>query len=37
MGPLGWVVDHFGLVVLTVLAIVLTIYLVYSMVHPERF
>ncbi len=37
MGPPPWLTQNLGLIVLTVLAVGLTIYLVYSMVHPERF
>jgi K+-transporting ATPase KdpF subunit len=29
--------DHLGLVVLTVVAIALSLYLIYAMVHPEKF
>jgi K+-transporting ATPase KdpF subunit len=37
MAGLGWVADNLGLTVLTVVAVALTAYLVYVMVHPERF
>jgi hypothetical protein len=37
MGPLESLADHLGLVTLCVLSAVLTAFLVYSMVHPERF
>lgn len=37
MGPLDWVVHNLGLVALTGVSVVLTVYLLYSMVHPERF
>ncbi len=37
MGPLGWVGANLGLVVLTAVCAVLMLYLIYSMVHPERF
>ncbi len=37
MGALDWVTAHLGLAVLTVLACGLAVYLVYVMVHPERF
>lgn len=37
MGGLGWVADHLGLAIFTVLAIALVLYLGYSMLHPERF
>jgi K+-transporting ATPase KdpF subunit len=37
MGPLYAIAQHLGLTALTVIALALTIYLIYSMVHPERF
>jgi len=37
MGSLGWVVQHLGLVTLSVICLVLTFYLIYCMIHPERF
>ncbi len=37
MGPLDWVAQNLGLVALTVLSVALVGYLVYSMIHPERF
>jgi K+-transporting ATPase KdpF subunit len=37
MGTLQSLADNLGLVTLGVLSLALTIYLVYSMVHPERF
>jgi K+-transporting ATPase KdpF subunit len=37
MGSVPWVTENLGLTVLTVVSIALTIYLAYSMVHPERF
>ncbi|MGD0249625.1 MAG: K(+)-transporting ATPase subunit F [Thermoplasmata archaeon] len=37
MGLTGALSQHLGLAVLTAVAVALTIYLVYSMVHPERF
>jgi K+-transporting ATPase KdpF subunit len=37
MGPLLWVTDHLGLLVLSALATGLSIYLVYVMIRPERF
>ncbi len=37
MGALGWVEQNLGLTVLTVLSLGLTVYLVYVMLHPERF
>jgi K+-transporting ATPase KdpF subunit len=37
MGLFEAIAQNLGLTTLTVLAVVLTIYLVYSMLHPERF
>jgi len=37
MGTLGWVGQHLGLVALTVICLGLTLYLIYCMIHPERF
>jgi K+-transporting ATPase KdpF subunit len=37
MGPLDWVWHNLGLVTLTVICLALTVYLVYCMIHPERF
>jgi K+-transporting ATPase KdpF subunit len=37
MGLVQSLANHLGLTVLTVLALALTLYLIYSMVHPERF
>ncbi len=37
MDALAVVAQNLGLTLLTVVAVALTIYLVYSMVHPERF
>jgi hypothetical protein len=37
MGPLDWVWQHSGLVALTLICVSLTCYLVYCMIHPERF
>ena len=37
MGLLSTIVQNLGLTTLTVIAVILTIYLVYSMLHPERF
>ncbi len=37
MGLVSSLADNLGLVTLTVLAVGLTIYLLYAMVHPERF
>jgi K+-transporting ATPase KdpF subunit len=37
MGTAAAIGQHLGLVVFTIVAIFLTGYLVYSMLHPERF
>jgi len=37
MGPLAWVDQNLGLVTLTLVCVALTFYLVYCMIHPERF
>jgi K+-transporting ATPase KdpF subunit len=37
MGPLEAVAQNLGLTTLCVLSTALTLFLVYSMVHPERF
>jgi len=37
MGPLGWLSQNLGLVSLTFICVGLTVYLVYCMIHPERF
>lgn len=37
MGALGAIEQNLGLVALTVIAFALTMFLVYSMIHPERF
>jgi len=37
MGPFDWVSQHLGLVALTLICVGLTCYLVYCMIHPERF
>jgi K+-transporting ATPase KdpF subunit len=37
MGPLSWLVQDTGLITLTALAVVLTFYLLYAMIYPERF
>ena len=37
MGSFAWMVQHLGLVTLSVLCLGLTAYLVYCMIHPERF
>ena len=37
MGLLALVSQNLGLVVMTVISVGLTIYLAYSMVHPEEF
>lgn len=36
MGPFAALVQHLGLVTLTAVAVVLTIYLLYVMIWPER-
>ncbi|HLM91316.1 MAG TPA: potassium-transporting ATPase subunit F [Thermoplasmata archaeon] len=33
----SWVVQNLGLTMLTVICLALTVYLIYSMVHPEQF
>jgi K+-transporting ATPase KdpF subunit len=37
MGPLNWVQQNLGLTVMTLVALSLTLYLIYAMIHPERF
>ncbi len=37
MGPVEWVWQNLGLMCLTVICVGLTFYLVYCMIHPERF
>jgi hypothetical protein len=37
MGPLSWVAQNLGLVALTGICVCLTVYLIYCMIHPERF
>jgi K+-transporting ATPase KdpF subunit len=37
MGPLPWLAPNLGLISLTVIAIALIAYLLYAMVHPEKF
>jgi len=37
MGASGWVSQHVGLTILTLVCLALTIYLVYAMIHPEEF
>jgi K+-transporting ATPase KdpF subunit len=37
MGPLGWLSQNLGLVSLMLICVGLTVYLVYCMIHPERF
>ena len=37
MGLFEALADNVGLATLTTIAVILTIYLAYSMVHPERF
>ncbi|HTP54159.1 MAG TPA: K(+)-transporting ATPase subunit F [Thermoplasmata archaeon] len=34
---MDWLLAHLGLSLLTVLSIALIVYLVYVMIHPERF
>jgi K+-transporting ATPase KdpF subunit len=36
MGLVAALADNSGLVSLTIIAIALTIYLLYAMIHPER-
>ena len=37
MGVLQALAAHLGLTVLTVIAVALSLYLIYAMVHPEKF
>ncbi len=37
MGLVSALAHNFGLVTLTAIAVLLTIYLLYVMIHPERF
>lgn len=37
MSPFDWISQNLGLVSLTVISVILTIYLGYSMIHPEHF
>jgi len=37
MDSSAWVVQNLGLLSLTLICVVLTFYLVYCMIHPERF
>jgi K+-transporting ATPase KdpF subunit len=37
MGLAAWVAQNPGLTALSVIALLLTVYLIYVMVHPERF
>jgi K+-transporting ATPase KdpF subunit len=37
MGPLSSLEQHLGLVTLTAIAAVLTLYLLYAMIRPEKF
>jgi K+-transporting ATPase KdpF subunit len=37
MGLVSALADNLGLVTLTLVAVALTIYLLYAMIHPERF
>jgi len=32
-----WVLQHLGLTVLSIVSSALTVYLIYVMLHPERF
>jgi K+-transporting ATPase KdpF subunit len=32
-----WLLEHFGLTVLTLLSVALVVYLAYVILHPERF
>ncbi|MGP8078668.1 MAG: K(+)-transporting ATPase subunit F [Thermoplasmata archaeon] len=34
---MDWILQHLGLMVLTVVSAVLTVYLIYVMLRPERF
>ncbi|MGB6501709.1 MAG: K(+)-transporting ATPase subunit F [Thermoplasmata archaeon] len=34
---MAWLLEHLGLTVLTVLSTALIAYLLYVMIHPERF
>ena len=37
MGPASWAAANLGLLTLTVLGVGLILYLVYTMIHPEKF
>jgi K+-transporting ATPase KdpF subunit len=37
MGPIPWLAPNLGLITLTLVALGLTIYLLYAMIHPEKF
>ena len=37
MSPFDWITQNLGLVSLTVISVILTTYLGYSMMHPEHF
>ena len=37
MGPVSALAHNLGLVTLTLIAVALTIYLLWVMIHPERF
>jgi|HubBroStandDraft_1064217.scaffolds.fasta_scaffold05076_2 K+-transporting ATPase KdpF subunit len=37
MGPIPWLAPNFGLITLTLVALGLTVYLLYAMIHPEKF
>jgi K+-transporting ATPase KdpF subunit len=37
MGVASAVADHLGLIALTLIAVALCFYLIYAMIHPEKF
>jgi K+-transporting ATPase KdpF subunit len=37
MGLASWLAQNPGLVTLSAIAVLLTVYLIYVMIHPERF
>ena len=37
MGPISWLAQNPGLTALTLIALGLTVYLLYAMIHPEKF
>ena len=37
MGTVSEIAQNFGLITLTVLSLALTVYLLYVMIHPEKF